>query len=134
MQALALDAGQSSRQLEERLTAESAKLKGADEEIGRLRDELKKKDKELDAVKANMSEAQNVLSKAVDDAAAQRDTAERKLKLAQKKLETLKDSLHRLVSAIFGESAKLLFESECSNFLYFSLTLSLFCLCDRQRA
>ena len=98
-------------------------MKEADEEIGRLRDELKRKDKELDAIKVDSSEAQNVLSKAVDDAAAQRDTAERKLKSAQKKLVTLKDSLHQLVSAIFGESAKLLFESECSNFLYFSLTL-----------
>ena len=86
---------------------ETATKKKADEEIGRLRDELKEKDKELDSIRADMSETKNVLSKAVDDATAQRDTAERKLKLAQKKLETLKDSLHRLVSAIFGESAEM---------------------------
>src|ERR1041385_6366078 len=104
-----MDAGQSKRQMEEQLAAESAKLKGADKEIGRLREELIKKDKELEAVRAEMSEAANVLTRAVNDAAAQRDTAEQKLKSAQKKLETLKGSIHRLVSAIFGESAKLLF-------------------------
>ena len=129
-----MDARQSRHQMEERLNAESTKLKEADEEIGWLCDELEKKDKELEVVKADMSEAKNVLTRAVNDAAALRDTAEQKWKSAQKKLETLKDSLHRLVSAIFGESAKVLFESGCSNFLYSLLTLSLFCLCDRQRS
>ena len=51
-----------------------------------------------------MAEAQSAMANAIDYVTAQRDAAEQKLESAGKKLETLRGSLHRLVSAIFGKS------------------------------
>ena len=97
VKALALEAGQATHFLEEKLRAESEKRQQADEEVHRLHDELKKKTEELEAVKAHNAEAQSVLSQAADDAVSKRQEIE-------KRLETLKGSVNRFVTAVFGKS------------------------------
>ena len=66
-QVVALEAGQQNVQLKEQLAAESAKLKEADEVNSRLQEDLKKKNAELEAMKIDMTAANNALSKAIDD-------------------------------------------------------------------
>ena len=97
MQALALEAGQATHQLEEKLQAESKKRQQADEEISRLQDELKKRAEEPEAIKTHHAEAQNALSQSVNDAVSKREEIE-------KRLDTLKGSIHQFVTAVFGKS------------------------------
>ena len=97
MQALALEAGQATHLLEEKLKAESEKRQRADEEISRLQDELKKRAEELESAKTHHAESQNVLSQAVEDAVSKRQEIE-------KRLDTLKGSIHQFVIAVFGKS------------------------------
>ena len=56
-------------------------------------------------MKADMAESHSALTKAIDDASSQHDAAEKKLKLTEAKLGTLRDSVHRFTSSIFGKSA-----------------------------
>ena len=65
-----MEAGQQNVQLKEQLAAESAKLKEADDMNSRLQEILKKKDAELEAIKFDLTEAINALSKALDDIVA----------------------------------------------------------------
>ena len=74
---------------------------------------MKKKNEELEKMKADMAEAHSALTKAVDDASSQRDAAEWKLESAgvklesaEAKLETLKGSVQLFVAAIFGKSVE----------------------------
>ena len=97
MQALALEAGQVTHFLEEKLLAESEKRQQADNEISRLQSELKRMTEELEAVKTHNTEAQGALIQAADDATAKRQEAE-------KKIETLKESIDQFVTAVFGKS------------------------------
>ena len=64
-------------------------------------------------MKADMSEAHTTLTKAIDDATSQRDTAQRNLESAEAKLETLKGSVQRFVLAVFGKPVK---KFVCLNF------------------
>ena len=89
-------------QLKEQLAAESAKLKEADEVNSRLREDLKKKDAELEAMKIDMIAANNALLKALEDILA----AEQKQKVTGAKLMTLRDSVHRFVSSVFGKAVR----------------------------
>ena len=57
---------------------------------------------------------------------AQPDAAEKKLELDEKKLQTLKGSINRLVSAIFGKSERLLVISVFLTFFAIFLTFLYF--------
>ena len=63
---------------------------------------MKKKDAELEAMKITLTEANNALSKALDDIVA----VEKKQKLTEAKLMTLKDNVRRFVSNVFGKPVR----------------------------
>ena len=92
---------------------------------------MKKKDDELSLAKADSAEVESALSKSFDDMNAQRDASEKKLELVEKKLETLKGSISRLVAAIFGKSEKPLVASVFLTFFVvfadFVISAYLFC-------
>ena len=96
MQAVALEAGQATHHTEEKIRAESEKRRQADEEMSRLRDELKRKTKELESVKIQHEKDQSMLRKTIDDA------AERYQRL-EKKFSILTGSVHQFASAVFGK-------------------------------
>ena len=63
MQALALEAGQETHHIEEKVQDESKKRRQDDEDMSRLYDELKRKTEELEAVKVHHTKALNILRK-----------------------------------------------------------------------
>ena len=97
---MVLEAGQATRQLEEKLQAESEKRQQAEKEVGRLQDELLKKEEELKMVKSHHADIQVGLKQSADD-------AESKFQEMDKRLTTLKKSVHQFVASVFGKSVLL---------------------------
>ena len=95
---MALEAGQVTRQLEEKLYAESEKRQQAEKEISRLQDELLKREEELMMAKSHHAEVQAVLRQSAK-------SAESKFQEIDERLTSLQKSVHQFVISVFGKSA-----------------------------